>query len=54
MGDIPENEQAWERLARAKNYRCSACNQLIPFSKRETYFESGLCGLCYHNIHKDD
>ena len=54
MGDIPENEQAWDALARAKNYRCSMCNELIPFGERKIYFERKLCGYCAHKLDKKD
>jgi RNA polymerase-binding transcription factor DksA len=54
MGDIPENEQAWDRLAAAKGYKCERCGQRIPFGEREIYFERKLCGLCAHLLDKDD
>ncbi len=54
MGDIPENEQAWERYARANDIRCQHCNQLIPFGERKIYFETKNCSLCDHNLKKDD
>jgi hypothetical protein len=54
MGDIPDNEQRWDDLARAKGYRCDECHQLIPFGERELYFERGLCSFCAHMSDKDD
>jgi len=54
MGDIPENEQAWERLASAQGYKCGRCGQLIPLGERKKYFETKMCGLCAHQLEKDD
>lgn len=54
MGDIPENEENWNKLAAAKGYRCERCNALIPFGEREVYFETKLCGYCAHMLQKDD
>jgi len=54
MGDIPENEQAWDRLARAKGYKCELCGEFIPFGERTVYFERKLCGQCAHKLDKDD
>jgi len=54
MGDVPENEQAWDKLARAKDYRCEMCNELIPFGEREIYFERKICGHCAHLLDKKD
>ncbi len=54
MGDVPENEQAWERYARANNCRCGACGQLIPFGERQVYFDRKLCGACAHKLDKSD
>ena len=54
MGDIPQNEQDWETLARVKEYKCGACGQLIPFGERQVYFETNLCGHCAHKVAKND
>jgi RNA polymerase-binding transcription factor DksA len=54
MGDIPENEQAWQKLARAKGYKCEACGELIPFSERQVFFERKLCGRCAASLDKKD
>jgi hypothetical protein len=55
MGDIqqPENEQNWDKLARAKGYKCEVCGQFIPFSERTLYFEQKMCSHCAHQMHKD-
>jgi len=50
MGDIPENEQAWDRKARANNYRCDACGELIPFGEEKIYFERRLCGQLFVDL----
>lgn len=54
MGDIPDNEQAWERYARANDCKCGACEQLIPFGERQVYFDRKLCGACAHKLDKKD
>ena len=54
MGDIPDNDRAWDRLARAKNYKCEACGQLIPFGERKIYFETKMCGHCAYKVDKKD
>ena len=54
MGDVSEQEQAWDRLARAKGYRCEACDSLIPYGEQNVYFERKLCGRCAHNLDKDN
>jgi formylmethanofuran dehydrogenase subunit E len=54
MGDIPENEQAWNKLAAAKQYRCEQCGELIPFGERTIDFERKLCGHCAHKLDKND
>ena len=53
MGDVPENEQKWDRLAQAKGYKCSMCGIAIPFGEREVYFEKKLCGHCENTLSKD-
>jgi hypothetical protein len=53
-GDIPKNEQDWDKLARANGYRCGVCDQLIPFSERVIYFERKLCGHCAYKLDKKD
>jgi len=52
MGDVPENEEKWDRLARLKKYECMRCSSPIPFGEREVYFEHKLCGYCYHMLQK--
>ena len=54
MSDIPDNEQAWDQLAAANEYRCERCNELIPFGERTTYFERKLCVYCAYKLDKDD
>ena len=54
MGDIPENEQKWNNLARAQGYKCEACGQLIPFGERQVYYERKLCGRCAATVDKND
>jgi hypothetical protein len=53
-GETPENEQAWDRLAHARNYRCEQCGNVVPFSERQIYFSRKLCGWCAHMIDKND
>lgn len=52
MGDIPDNEAKWDRLAKAKKYNCERCETPIPFGEREIYFEHKLCGWCFHQLQK--
>ncbi len=54
MGDVPDNEKAWDKLARAENYKCGQCGQIIPFGERQIYFDRGVCGLCAHHLDKKD
>ena len=54
MGDVPENEQKWESLAREKGYKCRVCSVPIPFGERDIYFQRKLCGFCANTMDKDD
>ena len=53
MGDVAENEQKWENLARTKGYNCCLCGILIPFGERDVYFEKKLCGHCENTLSGD-
>lgn len=52
MGDVPENESNWDRLAKTKGYKCERCEIEIPFGEREIYFEHKLCGWCCNQAQK--
>jgi hypothetical protein len=54
MGDVPENEKNWNKLALAKGYKCSICGERIPFSEREIYFDRKICGHCAYKEDKHD
>ena len=54
MGDIPDNEQAWDAYARVNKCNCQACGQLIPFGEQKIYFERKLCGHCAYKLDKKD
>ena len=50
MKTIPENEQEWNRLARAENTRCPACGEFIRFEEREIFAKRNLCKYCAEMI----
>lgn len=53
--NIPDNEQEWQKLVIANNYRCISCNERISFADRKLYAERRLCSECAPmiNIQKD-
>ena len=52
MGDVPENEQNWDLLAKDRGYKCGRCEMPIPFGERIIYFENKLCGWCWNQEQK--
>jgi formylmethanofuran dehydrogenase subunit E len=54
MGDIPENEQRWDRYAEARGLKCKNCGETALFSERQLYFDRNLCSWCAHMRDKDD
>ena len=49
-----EKEAAWDRLARANDYRCSSWGELITYDDREHFFETKECNHCTYVLNKDD
>jgi hypothetical protein len=47
-------EAKWERLARARNYRCAACGMIPPHRERSVFFARGLCGWCAGGADRDN
>ena len=54
MALVPENEREWNRVARAENYKCVGCGELISFEQREVYLDRGLCAYCAQMIARKD
>ena len=52
MTTVPQNEQEWNKMARAENTRCPACGEYIRFDEREIFAERNLCDYCAQNIPK--
>jgi hypothetical protein len=52
--EILEKEENWKSKAENAGWRCSVCNHVPPYSEREIYFETGMCGLHDHQSKKDD
>jgi formylmethanofuran dehydrogenase subunit E len=52
MKTLPDNEQEWNRVARAENLKCPACGELIRFDEREVYLDRNLCTYCAQMIPK--
>jgi hypothetical protein len=50
MKTEPQNEQEWNKMARAENARCPACQEFIRFDERQIYAERNLCTYCAQNI----
>jgi hypothetical protein len=50
MKTEPQNEQEWNKMARAENARCPACQEFIRFDERQVYAERNLCTYCAQNI----
>lgn len=44
--DMSDNEQEWQKLVIANNYRCISCNERISFADRKLYAERRLCSEC--------
>lgn len=51
---LEEAAESWKAAAQMNDYRCSRCGEIPPYSEREDYFESGMCGWCLHQSLKDD
>ena len=49
-----DQEERWYHVADTKGYQCERCGNTPPFSERELYFETDLCGWCHHQMTKDD
>jgi RNA polymerase-binding transcription factor DksA len=54
MAEIPTTEREWNLAARAQNYKCVSCGEVIPFEGRELFLERGLCSYCAQMIAKKD
>jgi len=52
MNTEPQTEQEWNKLARAENIRCPACQQFITFEERDIFNDRNLCTYCAENIPK--
>ena len=50
MKIVAQNEQEWNKMARAENTRCPACGEYIRFDEREVYEKRNLCDYCAKNI----
>lgn len=47
-------EERWETKARNEGWKCAVCHSVPPYSEREIYFDTGMCGWCAHMAAKDD
>jgi len=54
MADFPTTEREWNLAARAQNYKCVSCGEVIPFEGRELFLERSLCSYCAEMITKKD
>lgn len=49
-----EADDNWLSKCQAENLRCSRCHLHPPYDERVTFFETGMCGYCAHQMAKDD
>lgn len=52
--ELERRDAAWEYVAERDNHRCAVCGHIPPYSEREVYFETGLCGYHAYTLEKDD
>lgn len=47
-----EKEASWDNKARAESLNCTRCGSYAIYEERDIYFDTKLCGSCYHEYNK--
>jgi hypothetical protein len=50
--DQERRENGWLAGAHARGIKCLRCDEIPPYCERDTYFETGMCGPCWHAMSK--